>query len=116
MHIFGYIDSYNVKRMQFIVYWGTKDRLDAMDPELEGANWVVRHAECFLEAGADVVMIDSDGITENVNNWRTDVIAKVIEWLGLEKIIFEAAAPRVFGWFIQNYGSKASVLLHLSYC
>jgi phosphosulfolactate synthase (CoM biosynthesis protein A) len=63
-----------------------------------------------------VVMIDSDGITENVNNWRTDVIAKVIEWLGLEKIIFEAAAPRVFGWFIQNYGSKASVLLHLSYC
>jgi hypothetical protein len=50
-----------------------------VDPELEGANWVVRHAECFLEAGAAVVMIDSAGITENVNNWHTDVIAKVIE-------------------------------------
>jgi hypothetical protein len=26
-----------------------------MDPELEGANWVVRRAERFLGAGADVV-------------------------------------------------------------
>jgi phosphosulfolactate synthase (CoM biosynthesis protein A) len=72
---------------------------------------VIRRAERFLEAGADAVLIDSDGITENVGNWRTDVIARVIERLGLEKIMFEAADPRVFEWFIQNYGSKASVTL-----
>ncbi|CAK9858434.1 unnamed protein product [Sphagnum jensenii] len=88
---------------------------DARDPESEGVNWVIRRAERFLEAGADAVLIDSDGITENVGNWRTDVIARVIERLGLEKIMFEAADPRVFEWFIQNYGSKVNLFVDHSH-
>ncbi len=72
MHVCGYIDSYNVKRMWFIVYWGTKDRLDAMDPELEGANWVVRRAERFLGAGADVVWLIQ---MESQRMWITGLLS-----------------------------------------
>ncbi|KAH9575678.1 hypothetical protein CY35_01G123300 [Sphagnum magellanicum] len=89
--------------------------IKSAEDESEGVNWVIRRAERFLEAGADAVLIDSDGITENVGNWRTDVIAKVIERLGLEKIMFEAADPRVFEWFIQNYGSKVNLFVDHSH-
>ena len=41
-------------------------------------------------------MIESEGITENVERWRTDVPAKFISELGMEKLMFEAADPDVF--------------------
>lgn len=71
---------------------------------------MIKRAERCLEAGADIIMIDSHGITENVSNWRTDLVAQIIEHLGIEKIMFEANDPRVFEWFIKNYGPKVSVL------
>ena len=40
-----------------------------------------------------MIMIESEGITENVNTWRTDAAAKIIGALGLEKVMFEAADP-----------------------
>jgi phosphosulfolactate synthase (CoM biosynthesis protein A) len=43
-----------------------------------------------------MIVIESEGITENVETWRTDVVAKIINALGLEKPMFEAADPEVF--------------------
>ena len=40
-----------------------------------------------------MIMIESEGITENVRNWRTDVISAVTSALPKEKIMFEAADP-----------------------
>jgi phosphosulfolactate synthase (CoM biosynthesis protein A) len=56
----------------------------------------------FLDAGAYLIMIESQGITENVKVWRTDVPAKIIGILGLEKVILEAADPEVFAWYIKT--------------
>ena len=53
-------------------------------------------AKRFIDTGAYMIMIESEGITENVTPWRTDVAAKFINGLGLEKIMFEAADPEVF--------------------
>src|SRR5437016_5644798 len=60
----------------------------------------------FLDAGAYMIMIESEGITENVKTWRTDAVAKIIGALGLEKVMFEAADPEVFAWYIKNYGAE----------
>jgi phosphosulfolactate synthase (CoM biosynthesis protein A) len=60
--------------------------------------WAIRQARRYLEAGAAMVMIESEGITENVAAWRTDVVAKVVNALGLESVMFEAADPEVFSW------------------
>ena len=76
------------------------------DPE-----WPIQLARRFLDAGAYMVMIESEGITENVKDWRTDVPAKIINSLGLGKVMFEAADPDVFAWYIQNYGPEVNLFV-----
>jgi len=76
------------------------------DPE-----WAILQAKCFLEAGAHMIMIESEGITENVKVWRTDVPPKIINALGLEKVMFEAADPEVFEWYIKNYGPEVNLFV-----
>ncbi len=76
------------------------------DPE-----WAILQAKRFLEAGAHMIMIESEGITENVQVWRTDVVAKIINALGLEKVMFEAADPEVFAWYIKNYGPEVNLFV-----
>jgi len=73
--------------------------------------WAIRQAKTFLEAGAYMIMIESEGITENVKTWRTDVVAKLINALGLEKLMFEAADPEVFTWYIKNYGPEVNLFI-----
>ena len=76
------------------------------DPE-----WAILQAKRFLEAGAHMIMIESEGITENVKVWRTDVVARIINALGLEKVMFEAADPDVFAWYIKNYGPEVNLFV-----
>ncbi|OOP55731.1 MAG: phosphosulfolactate synthase [Candidatus Brocadia carolinensis] len=76
------------------------------DPE-----WAILQAKRFLEAGAHMIMIESEGITENVKTWRTDVVARIINALGLEKVMFEASDPDVFSWYIKNYGPEVNLFV-----
>jgi phosphosulfolactate synthase (CoM biosynthesis protein A) len=76
------------------------------DPE-----WAILQAKRFVEAGAYMIMIESEGITENVEVWRTDIVAKIINALGLEKPMFEAADPEVFAWYIKNYGPEVNLFV-----
>jgi len=56
-------------------------------------------------------MIESEGITENVDPWRTDVPAKLINEIGTEGLMFEAADPDVFAWYIKNYGADVNLFV-----
>ncbi|MGE5313724.1 MAG: phosphosulfolactate synthase [Acidobacteriota bacterium] len=76
------------------------------DPEL-----AIAQARRFIDAGASMIMIESEGITENVHVWRTDAVAKIINALGLEKPMFEAADPEVFAWYIKNYGPEVNLFV-----
>jgi phosphosulfolactate synthase (CoM biosynthesis protein A) len=71
--------------------------------------WAIGQAKRFLDAGAYMIMIESEGITENVKSWRTDTVAKIIDALGLEKVMFEAADPDVFAWYIKHYGAEVNL-------
>jgi phosphosulfolactate synthase (CoM biosynthesis protein A) len=73
--------------------------------------WMVAQARRFLDAGAYMIMIESEGITENVGRWRTDVVSEVINGLGLGKVMFEAAEPQVFGWYVKNYGPEVNLFV-----
>lgn len=75
------------------------------------AQWVIRRAAACLEAGAHMIMIESEGITESVANWRTDVVAQIIDALGIEKTMFEAADPEVFEWYVKNYGAEVNLFV-----
>lgn len=71
----------------------------------------IRQARRFIEAGAYMVMMESEGITENVPRMRTEVPARFIEELGLEKLMFEASAPEVFAWYVKNYGPEVNLFV-----
>ena len=73
--------------------------------------WAISQAKRFMDAGAYMIMIESEGITENVKTWRTDVPPKIIDALGLDKVMFEAADPEVFGWYVKNYGPEVNLFV-----
>jgi phosphosulfolactate synthase (CoM biosynthesis protein A) len=91
---------------------GGASRVEELEAEGIGdVDWAVMRAKRHLDAGAYMIMIESEGITEQVKTWRTDVIAKFIRELGTGKTMFEAADPEVFGWYIKNYGPEMNLFI-----
>ncbi len=78
---------------------------------IQDPRWAIKLARRFLDAGAYLIMIESEGVTENVKNWRTDIVAQFVDALGLEKTMFEAADPDVFSWYINNYGPEVNLFV-----
>ncbi len=78
----------------------------AIDPE-----WAIQQAQRFIDAGAYMIMIESEGITESVKQWRTEIPAKIVNKLGLDKVMFEAADPDVFAWYVKNYGPEVNLFV-----
>ncbi|KAI2469789.1 putative sulfonate biosynthesis enzyme [Annulohypoxylon bovei var. microspora] len=73
---------------------------------------VVGMARRFVrDAGVERVMIESEGITENVKTWRTDVIQSILKELPLEIVMFEAADPSVFNWYIREFGVDVNLFV-----
>jgi phosphosulfolactate synthase (CoM biosynthesis protein A) len=75
------------------------------------SEWLIGQGRRFLDAGAVLLMIESEGITEQVSTWRTEVIARVAAALGLERVMFEAADPAVFAWYIKMYGPDVNLFV-----
>lgn len=76
-----------------------------------GARWIISRARACLDAGAHVIMIESEGITENVAEWRTDVVDEVMDAIGPEPTMFEAADPEVFSWYVKTYGAEVNLFI-----
>jgi len=96
------------------IQWGAGGDAAVEDLESIGTSDVsglVDAGKTLLDAGADILMIESEGITENVKTWRTDVISTIIRSLPTEKVMFEAADPKVFEWYIQNYGTDVNLFV-----
>jgi len=96
------------------IQFGAGGATAAAELKAEGTrdpSWAIAQAKRFLEAGAEIIMVESEGITENVGPWRTDVPAKFIDEIGMEKLMFEAADPDVFAWYIKNYGADVNLFV-----
>ncbi|KAL4774054.1 hypothetical protein BDW60DRAFT_215479 [Aspergillus nidulans var. acristatus] len=65
----------------------------------------------FLDAGVERLMIESEGITENVKSWRTDVVSKIMKELPPERVMFEAADPQVYTWYIREFGIDVNLFV-----
>jgi phosphosulfolactate synthase (CoM biosynthesis protein A) len=74
-------------------------------------SYAIDLARRCVNAGAYMIMIESEGITEEVGTWRTDVVATIARELGLQRVMFEAADPEVFGWYIKNYGPEVNLFV-----
>jgi phosphosulfolactate synthase (CoM biosynthesis protein A) len=72
---------------------------------------LVERAKKALDAGADIIMIESEGITENVVDWNTGAVAQIINGVGLNNVMFESADPLVYEWYIKNYGNEVNLFV-----
>ena len=69
------------------IQFGAGGATASAELEAEGVrdpSWAIAQAKRFLDAGAEIIMIESEGITENVDPWRTDVPARFIDEIGME--------------------------------
>jgi phosphosulfolactate synthase (CoM biosynthesis protein A) len=96
------------------IQFGAGGATSADQLEAEGVSdpgRAIEIARRCLDAGAPMVMIESEGITESVHAWRTDVVARMISALGTERVMFEAADPEVFAWYVKNYGPEVNLFV-----
>ena len=96
------------------IQFGAGGATKAAELEAEGTRdpqWCIKLAQRFVDAGAYLIMIESEGITENVQTWRTEVPARFADALGIENVMFEAADPDVFSWYIRNYGPEVNLFV-----
>lgn len=78
---------------------------------LQDPEQAIREAKRHLEAGAYRIMVESEGITEQVREWRTDIISEIAAGIGLDKAVFEAADPEVFAWYIKTFGPEVNLFV-----
>jgi phosphosulfolactate synthase (CoM biosynthesis protein A) len=96
------------------IQFGAGGASPVADLEAEGTrdpSGAIALARRYLDGGAARVMIESEGITENVSAWRTDVVGRIVDALGLERVMFEAADPAVFGWYVKTYGPEVNLFV-----
>ena len=96
------------------IQFGAGGATAAAELEAEGTRdpeWAIHQAKRLMEAGAYMIMVESEGITENVKSWRTGVVAKFVAAIGVESLMFEAADPEVFAWYVKNYGPDVNLFV-----
>lgn len=91
---------------------GGMTSVDAMEAEGTGdVAYAIRLGQRHLAAGAEMLMVESEGITEDVHQWRPEVVAAIVEGIGLERLMFEAADPAVFAWYVRRYGADVNLFV-----
>jgi phosphosulfolactate synthase (CoM biosynthesis protein A) len=91
---------------------GGASTVEALEAEgTRDVGYAIELAKRHLDAGAHMIMIESEGITEQVREWRTDVVARIASEVGLEHVMFEAADPDVFTWYVKNYGIDVNLFV-----
>ncbi len=89
----------------------------ATDPEIleeqgqQDPEQAIEEGRRHLEAGADLLMVEAEGITEEVTEWRTDVAYQIANELGIENLVFEAPGPEMFEWYIKNFGPEINLFV-----
>jgi len=74
---------------------------------------VSEETQAHLDAGAKILMLESEGITEDLPpaKWRKDVVKKLTDKFGYETWMFEASDPPVFKWYLRSFGSHVNLFI-----
>ncbi|KAL3494111.1 hypothetical protein BJX62DRAFT_223505 [Aspergillus germanicus] len=109
------VHSYGLKaKPELGIQFGAGGDTSAADLEAIGTSdpgKLVNLGHKFLDAGVERLMIESEGITENVTSWRTDVVSTIMKELPPERVMFEAADPKVYTWYLREFGIDVNVFV-----
>jgi phosphosulfolactate synthase (CoM biosynthesis protein A) len=90
---------------------GVVNAADIESNDVADVAYMIQLGKRYLDAGAHMLMVESEGITEDVTTWRPDVVSRLVDGLGLEHLMFEAADPVVFAWYIRLYGAEVNLFI-----
>ena len=73
----------------------------------------IKETKAYLDAGAHLIMIESEGLTEDLppEKWRLDVIKRLLDEFGYEKLMFESSDPPVFKWYLKNVSKDVNLFI-----
>jgi len=68
-------------------------------------------ADCVacMEAGADMIMVEEEGIFQYVKERNADLVHRLVRTVGLENLMFEASDGGTVNWLVKNYGPEVNV-------
>jgi phosphosulfolactate synthase (CoM biosynthesis protein A) len=64
-----------------------------------------------LDAGADLLLVEPDGLTERTRAWRSDLAGRLLTELGRERVMFDAHDPAVFAWYVRSVGPEVNLVV-----
>ena len=73
------------------------------------ADLLIQEIELALKAGAWKILVEEEGLTENVKEKRFDVLGKMASSCEVSKLIFEACEPEVFNWYLHKLGPEVNL-------
>ncbi len=81
--------------------------------KMKSFNDFFTEVETHLEVGVEMIMIESEGLTEDLppEKWKVDVIKKIVDRFGLKNLMFEASDPPVFKWYLRNFGKDVNLFI-----
>jgi phosphosulfolactate synthase (CoM biosynthesis protein A) len=98
---------------------GTKVLGYEKEMKTKGIDEIIKEGEDFLKAGAYMLMVESEGITEGLppEKWRKDVVIALVKKFGIEKLMFEISpeddeARKTFKWYIKNIDRWVNLMMN----
>lgn len=83
---------------------------------LVNADVLVNKIQACIAAGAPKVVIEEEGLTQNVANWQTDIMFKIGANCPLDKLVFEADDRQVYTWYMKHFGPNMSFHVDMKDC
>lgn len=73
----------------------------------------VSEVEAHLAAGAEMIMVESEGLTEDLppEKWKKGVIKLLVDRFGYKTFMFEASDPPVFKWYLATFGRDVNLFI-----
>lgn len=99
--------------VSFMLGAGAGTKIIGYKPKLRSISDVNKEAEAYLKCGVYMLMFESEGVTEDIpiNMWKTDLIKALVKKFGLKKWMFEAAEPKVFKWYLKEFGPEVNLFI-----
>jgi phosphosulfolactate synthase len=72
-------------------------------------SWLAHEGRVLQEAGADMILLQGEGIMEGVDVIDAAALYAVASHLGTARVIYQAKDERAQAWFIENFGPEANL-------
>jgi len=73
------------------------------------SGWLLRQIETLMEAGAYRILVQGEGIVEDVDQIDEDLLLDIAARFDIGSIVFQAKDARAQRWFIENLGPDTNL-------